>query len=243
MHTKKSTFRVSRSIQRGGMKTSAFSTREVGRARVERLLWAVAAALALAAAGCNEGHEGDRCVMALSHNDCASSDLVCGPVTDCPETYCCPVSGMSSNAFCQPGCAGGALSIIFASCTTANQSPLCPCIMGENYPAPVNYGPLPASQYPPGVDCSCVQAPDPIACLAMMAEAGTDAGSSSEDASTDGASPESSSTDGGASESSSTDGASPESSSTDGASSDSSAMDAPAEGSSMDGAPSDASGQ
>ncbi|MGA3124486.1 MAG: hypothetical protein ABSF69_27320 [Polyangiaceae bacterium] len=221
------------------MKTSAFGPREVGRARIERLLLAVAAALALAAAGCNEGHEGDRCVAALSHNDCANSDLVCGPVPDCPETYCCPASGMSSNAFCQPGCAGGALGIIFASCTTATPSPLCPCILGENYAAPVNYGPLPASQYPPGVDCSCVATPDPIACLAMMADGGTEDGGFS----TDGASAESSSTDGASAESSSTDGASAESSPADGASSESSTVDAPAGDSSIDAASSDASGQ
>jgi hypothetical protein len=116
MHTKNS-FKVATPIQRGGMKTSAFDTNAGGRARFGRLLVAVLALFALAAAGCDEGHEGDRCVLALSHNDCASSDLTCMQPTHCPETYCC--SANSTNPFCQAGCNGGALSIIFASCSTS----------------------------------------------------------------------------------------------------------------------------
>jgi hypothetical protein len=177
MHTKKS-FKVARPMQRGGMKTSALGTHAGGQTWFGRLLVAMLALFALAAAGCDEGHEGDRCVLALSHNDCASSDLTCMQPTDCPETYCC--SANSTNAFCQAGCNGGALSILFASCNTSSPSPLCPCI---NIINGINLGPLPAAQQPPGVDCSCVSVPDPIACLAQDAGSATpDAGSATPDA-------------------------------------------------------------
>jgi hypothetical protein len=219
MHTKKS-FKAPRSIRRGGMKTSAFGIREIGRSGVERLLLVLAAVLALATAGCDEGHEGDRCVATLSHNDCASSDLVCGngmggPLPDCPETYCCPVSGMSSNPYCQPGCGGGALSIIFASCSTSTPNALCPCINNING---INEGPLSPDNYPTGVDCTCVAADDPIACLAAAADSGTpEAGGSS------------------------TDGPPAESSTTDGPPEGSSMMDSPSETSSTDGPPAESS--
>jgi hypothetical protein len=132
----------------------------------------LAVVLGLGAAGCDEGHDGDRCVLALSHNDCASSDLTCMQPTDCPETYCCSVG--STNPYCQAGCNGGALSILFASCSSASPSPLCPCINNING---INMGPLLPDQYPTGVDCSCVSVGDPIACLAAAADAGiADAG-------------------------------------------------------------------
>jgi hypothetical protein len=227
MHTKNSSFKVARSIRRGGMKTSALRTLDGARS-IGCLLLALMVVLTFGTGGCAEGHQGDRCVAALSHNDCASSNLTCGPVTDCPETYCCPNDGSPiTSAYCMPGCSGGALSIIFASCSTSAPSPLCPCINNINGE---NLGPLSPDQYPVGVDCTCVAMPDPIACLAMAAEGGMpDAGST-----TDGASSESSSTDGPV-ESSSTDGP-VEGSSTDG----------PVEGSSTDGpteSSSDASGQ
>jgi hypothetical protein len=137
-----------------------------------RLLVALASVPGLGAAGCDEGHDGDRCVLALSHNDCASSDLTCMQPTDCPETYCCSANSM--NPYCQAGCNGGALSILFASCSTTTPSALCPCINVING---INLGPLPPDQYPPGVDCSCVSVGDPIACLAAAADAGmADAG-------------------------------------------------------------------
>jgi hypothetical protein len=42
-------------------------------------------------------------------------------------------------------------------------------------------GPLSPDAYPPGVDCSCVGNPDPIACLAATAST-PDAGSATPDA-------------------------------------------------------------
>jgi hypothetical protein len=174
-------FEATRSIRRGGMKTSLVCSRQITWGGLERVLAALVGLAAMT--GCNEGHEGDRCVAALSHNDCASSDLICGQPTDCPETYCC--SANSTNANCQPGCNGGALSILFASCSTATPSPLCPCI---NIINGINEGPLPASQYPSGTDCSCVAVPDPIACLAETADAGADAGSDAGTSSSDGSS-------------------------------------------------------
>jgi hypothetical protein len=179
MHTKKC-FKIARPTQRGGMKTWAFGSRSGGRAGLARLVAGITALLALAAAGCDQGHDGDRCVLALSHNDCASSDLTCMQPTDCPETYCC--SDNSSNPYCQAGCNGGALSILFASCSTATPSPLCPCINVING---INLGPLPSDQYPTGVDCSCVSVGDPIACLTASADGGTpDAGGATPDAAT-----------------------------------------------------------
>jgi len=171
MHTEKS-LKVAAPIQSGSVKTSALGTDAGGRAAFGRLWMVLAAVLGIGASGCDEGHDGDRCVLALSHNDCASSDLTCMQPTDCPETYCC--SAGSTNPYCQPGCNGGALSILFASCSTASPSPLCPCI---NNISGINMGPLPPDQYPTGVDCSCVSTEDPIACLAAAADAGgADAG-------------------------------------------------------------------
>ena len=60
--------------------------------------------------GCNVGREGDRCDPDLSHDEC-NSGLSCQQPPNCPENYCCPTSGTSSNPFCQPGCNGGQLSI------------------------------------------------------------------------------------------------------------------------------------
>jgi hypothetical protein len=83
-----------------------------------RTLAGAAAVLALAVAACQQSAEGDRCNpdLAAGEKDC-NSGLTCtsaGPL--CPENYCCPVAadgglGPSSNAFCQPGCNGGAASI------------------------------------------------------------------------------------------------------------------------------------
>jgi len=193
------------------MKTSAFGTREIGRPGIERLLLALAAVLALAAAGCDEGHEGDRCVAALTHNDCASSDLVCTQPANCPETYCCPVSGMSSNPYCQPGCGGGGLSIAFAmvggSCSSSTPNQLCSCL---NIVNGIIVNTLPQG----GPGCQCVNDPDPLGCLA--AEGGT---------------PEAGSPADGSSESSTM---GPETSTVDGPS-ETSTVDSPSESSSMDG--------
>jgi hypothetical protein len=79
------------------------------------LLAGLAAALMSTAAGCtlNEwggGGEGDRCNPLLSHDECGSG-LQCTQPAFCPENYCCPANGTSSNPVCQPGCNGGAASI------------------------------------------------------------------------------------------------------------------------------------
>lgn len=73
----------------------------------------VAAVLAAAATGCDTGNEGDRCNPDLSHDECGAG-LSCQQPKDCPENYCCPTSGTSTNPYCQPGCAGGQASICAA---------------------------------------------------------------------------------------------------------------------------------
>lgn len=75
----------------------------------------VAVAVAVAGGGCTAeewggGGEGDRCNASLSHDECGSG-LQCTQPDLCPETYCCPTSGVSGNSFCQTGCNGGAQSI------------------------------------------------------------------------------------------------------------------------------------
>jgi hypothetical protein len=88
------------------------------------------AVLSIAPAGCVGGFfnenlsEGDRCNPLDSHNEC-SSGLVCTgqgsspTIPFCPENYCCPMDSngniSSTNAFCQPGCNGGADAICRAS--------------------------------------------------------------------------------------------------------------------------------
>ncbi len=72
-------------------------------------------ALLVAAHGCSQGHEGDRCNPALtnvygSDEDECGSGLACGQPADCPESYCCPDGGATS-PFCAPGCNGGQASI------------------------------------------------------------------------------------------------------------------------------------
>jgi hypothetical protein len=95
------------------MKSSFF----VGRARkVRRIGSALVLAVGLFAitgTGCNESQEGDRCNPDLSHDEC-NAGLSCQQPVDCPENYCCPTSGTSSNPNCQPGCNGGQASICAA---------------------------------------------------------------------------------------------------------------------------------
>lgn len=74
---------------------------------------AVLLSVAWLAAGCNQGQEGDRCNPDLSHDECGSG-LSCQQPRDCPENYCCPTSGTTSNPYCQPGCNGGQASICAA---------------------------------------------------------------------------------------------------------------------------------
>jgi hypothetical protein len=84
--------------------------------RISRIGWALALAFGLFAVtgtGCNESQEGDRCNPDLSHDEC-NAGLSCQQPVDCPENYCCPISGTSSNPNCQPGCNGGQASICAA---------------------------------------------------------------------------------------------------------------------------------
>lgn len=76
-----------------------------------KCLAGLAVSLVLAALACNQGSEGDRCNpdLAAGHDECGSG-LKCTIPTDCPEAYCCPTDGKSSNPVCQPGCNGGAAS-------------------------------------------------------------------------------------------------------------------------------------
>jgi hypothetical protein len=93
------------------MKSSVFASR-----KTTRLGWALAFAFGLFAVtgtGCNESQEGDRCNPDLSHDEC-NAGLSCQQPVDCPENYCCPTSGTSSNPNCQPGCNGGQASICAA---------------------------------------------------------------------------------------------------------------------------------
>jgi hypothetical protein len=113
------------------MKTSMFVKGIPMWARACTVVGAVLA-LSVTAAGCfmtgglsDTGvSEGNRCNPLDTHNEC-SSGLVCTgqgsspTVPFCPENYCCSVDSSgninSSNAFCQPGCAGGAASICKAN--------------------------------------------------------------------------------------------------------------------------------
>jgi hypothetical protein len=83
------------------------------RSRITALFLTAASALVLGGAGCQQGQEGDRCNPSLSHDECGAG-LSCQQPVDCPENYCCPKSGASSNPYCQPGCAGGQASICAA---------------------------------------------------------------------------------------------------------------------------------
>jgi hypothetical protein len=79
--------------------------------RIGIALVALTGALVLAA--CSTGAEGDRCNPDLSHDEC-NSGLSCQQPVNCPENYCCPVSGPASNPYCQPGCNGGQAAICAA---------------------------------------------------------------------------------------------------------------------------------
>ena len=79
-------------------------------ARAGAALLVSSMALALAAPGCNEGGEGNRCNPLLSHDECGGSNLVCsGPGTShplpgsCVENYCCPPDPTTSS---NPECNG-----------------------------------------------------------------------------------------------------------------------------------------
>jgi hypothetical protein len=76
--------------------------------RFARLLILATATLSLAATGCQQGGLGDRCNpdLVAGESECGSG-LVCYQPQYCPENYCCPADGISSNPFCQTGCSGG----------------------------------------------------------------------------------------------------------------------------------------
>ncbi len=85
---------------------------------IARRIGSFVAALALGIAvsagqACNVGQEGERCNPDLSHDECGAG-LACTRPSNCPENYCCPTSGGSSNPYCQDGCNGGNCSIFLA---------------------------------------------------------------------------------------------------------------------------------
>jgi hypothetical protein len=82
--------------------------------RIGIALLCATGALAFGGTGCNVGQEGERCNPSLSHDECGPG-LACTVPADCPEAYCCPTSGKSSNLYCQAGCNGGQASGCAAS--------------------------------------------------------------------------------------------------------------------------------
>jgi hypothetical protein len=98
-----------------------------------KCLSGLAASLVLAVLACNQGSEGDRCnpiTAANGHDECGSG-LQCTTPTNCPESYCCPSDGKSSNPFCQPGCNGGAAS----ACAAGDVDACAPAEAGADAPA------------------------------------------------------------------------------------------------------------
>ncbi len=93
-------------------------------ARIGSMALIVAGALLLAPNGCLQGREGDRCNPSLApgEDECGGG-LSCQQPADCPESYCCPVMGSSTNPFCQPGCAGGQASLCDAGGSADCPSP------------------------------------------------------------------------------------------------------------------------
>jgi len=84
---------------------------------IRTALAAFLATATIAAFGCNQGGEGDRCNPSLNangHDECGGG-LTCLQPDLCPEAYCCPTNAdgtlaKSSNPNCQTGCNGGAAS-------------------------------------------------------------------------------------------------------------------------------------
>jgi len=104
-----------------------------------KCLSGLAASLVLAALACNQGSEGDRCnpISAANGHDECGSGLVChNDIPGCPEAYCCPSDlSKSSNAFCQPGCNGGAASACTAGDVDACAISMPPAEAGPDAPA------------------------------------------------------------------------------------------------------------
>jgi hypothetical protein len=91
------------------MKTSALATRVRAPLRVHGLLSALGLVAVMAATGCDQGKEGDRCNPDLSHDEC-NSGLTCQQPATCAENYCCPTpASSSSNPYCNgAGCPAAA---------------------------------------------------------------------------------------------------------------------------------------
>ncbi|HWZ88206.1 MAG TPA: hypothetical protein VNW92_05130 [Polyangiaceae bacterium] len=88
---------------------------------------AVGIAITLAIPACQGGSEGDRCnpARAAAGEDECGSGLSCQQPTNCPENYCCPTNGTSSNIWCQTGCNGGDVSGCLGDSTQAYCADLC----------------------------------------------------------------------------------------------------------------------
>jgi hypothetical protein len=108
------------------MKLLNGSNRLVAIARL-RVVFAAFVATALVTPACDVGKEGERCNPLLTNDECGSG-LSCQEPTDCPESYCCPTMGTSTNPYCQHGCAGGLAAICAASPAA---SPDCPTDAGQ----------------------------------------------------------------------------------------------------------------
>jgi len=87
------------------MNRSVFATRGWAPGRASVLLSALGMAAMIAATGCDQGKEGDRCNPDLSHDEC-NSGLTCQQPSTCAENYCCPTPASGSdNAYCNgAGC-------------------------------------------------------------------------------------------------------------------------------------------
>jgi hypothetical protein len=115
------------------MKTSKFVNWTFLVPRIGAGLAALAGALIVGNAGCNQAGQGDRCNPLRSSNECGGG-LVCAgnpigmsaasPIPFCPENYCCPANAdgtvdfaSATSPYCQPGCNGGAAAICVADDT------------------------------------------------------------------------------------------------------------------------------
>jgi hypothetical protein len=93
------------------MTTSTFEKRMALFTRIGQLVFVLV--LASQTIACDGGREGDRCVAALSHNDC-NDGFTCTTIIDnasgatCGESYCCPTTGTSSSPYCNASLIGPA---------------------------------------------------------------------------------------------------------------------------------------
>jgi len=159
-------------------------------ARIGTALAALVATAAIAAAGCNQGGEGNRCNPNLSqgHNECGGG-LVCNAAIPlCPEAYCCPAAadgglGSSSNPNCQTGCAGGAASICNAGQTGSAEACAFAC---QNDPGDLTSASTACASPDGGSDASSDASSDTAGDSAAP-ETGSEAGDGGQEASiTDG---------------------------------------------------------